>query len=304
MNSTVEHPLSVAVIGSGAIGGFLAAQAEVAGNRVTLCVRTPISSLVIRMAGIEQPSSVTIATNPGQVGPADWILVATKAQDTPSIEPWLRRTVGAGSVVVAIQNGLDHIERLRPLVDDATPIIPALIYVAAERIRPGYIVHRSGRQLVVPDESHSGSFERLFRGSLLEIQQTADFRTASWQKLLTNVAANPITALTLRRMDVFQDPDVQALARTLLQEGVRVAQADGALLGPHDIQSVLERYLAFGSEGGTSMLYDRLAARTLEYEALTGAVVERARKYGVATPLHHVLLTLLRVAAPCDAVKT
>jgi 2-dehydropantoate 2-reductase len=105
-------------------------------------------------------------------------------------------------------------------------------------------------------------------------------------------------------MDVFQDPDVQALARALLQEGVLVAQADGALLGPHDIQSVLERYLAFGSEGGTSMLYDRLAARTLEYEALTGAVVERARKYGVAAPLHHVLLTLLRVAAPCDAVKT
>ena len=41
----------VAVIGAGAIGGFFAAKLQEAGHEVTLCVRTPIESLVLEQAG-------------------------------------------------------------------------------------------------------------------------------------------------------------------------------------------------------------------------------------------------------------
>jgi 2-dehydropantoate 2-reductase len=36
----------------------------------------------------------------------------------------------------------------------------------------------------------------LFSGSGLAAETMADFRTAEWEKLLSNVTANPLTALT------------------------------------------------------------------------------------------------------------
>ena len=42
------------------------------------------------------------------------------------------------------------------------------------------------------------------------------------------------------------------------------------------------------------MYFDRLAGRTLEVEALTGAVVAAGARHGIATPLNRALLALLR----------
>src|ERR1700681_3586235 len=36
----------------------------------------------------------------------------------------------------------------------------------------------------------------LFAGRALAVETAADFRTAEWEKLLSNVTANPLTALT------------------------------------------------------------------------------------------------------------
>jgi 2-dehydropantoate 2-reductase len=50
----------------------------------------------------------------------------------------------------------------------------------------------------------------------------------------------------------------------------------------------------FSPEFGTSMYFDRLAGRSLEVEALTGAIVAVAERRGVAAPLNRALLALLR----------
>jgi 2-dehydropantoate 2-reductase len=50
----------------------------------------------------------------------------------------------------------------------------------------------------------------------------------------------------------------------------------------------------FSGELGTSMYFDRLAGRTLEVEALTGAIVAAGERHGIATPLNRALLALLR----------
>jgi 2-dehydropantoate 2-reductase len=42
------------------------------------------------------------------------------------------------------------------------------------------------------------------------------------------------------------------------------------------------------------MYFDRLAGRTLEVEALTGAVVAAGARRGISTPLNRALLALLR----------
>jgi len=50
------------------------------------------------------------------------------------------------------------------------------------------------------------------------------------------------------------------------------------------------------------MYFDRLAGRSLEAEALTGAIVAAGQRHGIATPLNRALLTLL--SAISDAAET
>jgi 2-dehydropantoate 2-reductase len=102
--------------------------------------------------------------------------------------------------------------------------------------------------------------------------------------MLSNVAANPVTALTGRRMGVLRDPEVRELFQVLLAEAVAVGIAEGARLGPEDVAGTMAFYDQFGEDDGTSMLYDRLAGRELENELLSGAITRLGRRHGVPTP--------------------
>jgi 2-dehydropantoate 2-reductase len=65
----------------------------------------------------------------------------------------------------------------------------------------------------------------------------------------------------------------------------------------------MKRLLKFSPELGTSMYFDRVAGKTFEVEALTGAIVAAGERHGIPTPLNRVLLTLLRAIneAPREA---
>ena len=78
----------VAVIGGGAVGGLMAAAVQSAGHETVLCVRTPIAKLEIESGGVVREAPVRIAARPEDESTADWVLLATKAHDTPGAAPW------------------------------------------------------------------------------------------------------------------------------------------------------------------------------------------------------------------------
>jgi len=279
----------VAVIGAGAIGGFFAAKLQEAGHEVTLCVRTPIESLVLEQAGVKREVPVQIATDPARLRPVAWVFVATKAQDTAGAEPWLQALSDSGTTVVGLQNGIEQAERVKPLAP-----VSSVVYCGAERVSPGTIVHHQSSRLIVPEGEVSTGLAELFSGTDVEVVPTPDFLTASWRKLLANVSTNPITALSMRRIGVLRDPDIHDLAQKLLDEAVAVGRAAGAQLTPEDARSVLDAQCRLDEGAGTSMLYDRLAGQPLEHEHITGAVVRTADRHGVDAPLNRAILALLR----------
>ena len=136
----------------------------------------------------------------------------------------------------------------------------------------------------------------LFAGTGIKIRLEPDFRSAAWRKLLHNVAHNPILALTGRRADLFEEPEVLALAAELISEAVAVAAAEGIEVGESSVPGIVSALGALPADAGNSMLFDRLRGRALESEFITGAVVEAGRRAGVPTPLNEVMLTLLRAA--------
>ncbi|MFF9481148.1 2-dehydropantoate 2-reductase [Streptomyces sp. NPDC014733] len=284
----------LAVIGAGGIGGYTAALAHWAGLDVTLCVRTPVDGLTVTLDGTERHAAVPVVTDPAQAGPVDWVLLTTKAQDTPSAAPWLRALCGPGTTVAVLQNGTGLAERVAPYIPEGTATLPVICYLSAERTAPGRIVHHLASELHVPQGPSSEAFAALLDGTGLNVTQVPDFTTATWRKVFFNLAANPLTALLGQRMDIFREAEMTALARALLTEAAEVARAEGADVGESDIAGTLEIYAAAPPGGGSSMLYDREAGRPLEHEYLTGAVVAAGERHSLPTPLNRMLLTLLR----------
>ena len=285
--------MRVAVIGAGGIGAVLAAAAVRAGHQVRVAVRTPIESLqLVTPEGETTRLAVDVRSDPAHAGePADLVVLTVKATDNPGAAAWLSVLAPPGGLVLAVQNGLDHEERLVPFIPPKVRVAPGLAYLAAERLAAGRVRHLAGRMMVVPAAVADEVSAALSPG--IEVQGTDDMVTAGWQKLLGNLVANPLTALTMRRIDVINDPGMADVARAVLAEAVAVGQASGAKVDQADIERIVVGTSRYGSETGSSMLYDRMAGRPMEHQFLTGEVVRRGRQLGIPVPINSALLALL-----------
>ncbi|HWE57705.1 MAG TPA: 2-dehydropantoate 2-reductase, partial [Acidimicrobiales bacterium] len=280
--------MSVAVIGAGGIGAVIA---DAAGPGVLLCVRTPIDSLEIISESGPRLVPVSVVVDPAAVrAPVDVVFLTVKATDTAGAAPWLAALCSPTTLVVVVQNGLEQVARVGPYLPDQVQAVPGLAYVAAERLAAGRVQHLAGSLLQVPTWSVPTVAEAV---PGLVVRGTDDMVTASWKKLLANLVANPITALTMRRIDVMTEPGIADLARDVLQEAVAVGRAAEADVSAADIERIIEGTAQYGSATGSSMLYDRLAGRPTEHQFLTGEVVRRARDMGIPTPVNAALLALL-----------
>src|SRR4051794_19621923 len=94
----------IAVVGAGAVGSYFAARAALAGNDVTLCLRSARPELVLRSGGAELRPRLRVCTDPHDVCPVDWLLLGVKAHQTSGAAPWLRALDGAS--IVVLQNGV------------------------------------------------------------------------------------------------------------------------------------------------------------------------------------------------------
>jgi 2-dehydropantoate 2-reductase len=297
MSSSPAQPrLSIAVVGMGGIGAALAMSLRAADRHdVIACVRRPIGRMVLERAeGIVDLPLRSVST-PEEAVQADWVMLCTKAHHTPSTAPWLARLCGPHTRVAVLQNGIDHVARVSPFAGGAT-IVPTVVYYNGERLAADRVRMRqvSEHALVVPDDAAGRDFVRLLDGAHLRVLQSDDFTTLAWQKLLLNVVANPITALTLQRQSVLRHPDIHALCLQVLEEAVTVARADGARLADDEPARIMATLLTYAPELGTSMYFDRQAGRPLEIEALTGAIVACAAHHAIRVPINHALLSLLR----------
>ena len=277
----------IAVIGLGSVGTVLGGHLAAAGCPVTVA-REEVPALSVERHG--ETYHGPVSTNRG---PADWVLLATKAHQTASAAGALQQYVGPRTIVAVCQNGIEHEGRVRPLCP-AAEILPVLVYANGERLSPGMVRHIPAQpDALVPDTPGGRAFAALFTTTPFTIRTEPDFLSATWRKLLLNAVSNPLTALTGRPLEVLREPAVSALALDLLAEGAAVGRAAGANLPPDTPRQVLDRLLAYAPTVGTSMLQDRLAGRPLEHDAITGAIVRAGERHGVAAPLHRALDALL-----------
>ncbi|MSV44150.1 MAG: 2-dehydropantoate 2-reductase [Actinobacteria bacterium] len=295
-HDTQDRP-SVAVVGTGAIGAYIASRLLQAGIVATLCARSPRERIVVQHPDGETTLGPVLTDPAAITEPVRWAIVTTKATDKAGIGPWLDALAGPETTVVVAQNGVEQDEAVPslPSLPSRATVLPALVYVSAERLDDETVRHHGFDKLVVPDGELGVAFSALFEGTPVSVERVSDFRTAAWRKLLANVANSPLTTVLDCRLGVIQQsPELEALASDLMAEAVAVARAEGAELGEDDVAATIAAVKTFPADGSSSMRSDRNAGRPLEHEALTGVVVRRGLARGIPVPLNQAMLRLLR----------
>jgi 2-dehydropantoate 2-reductase len=307
--------MKIAIIGAGAIGGYVGVKLALAGEDVTCMVRGA-NLQAIRASGLKlimSDGSEHVAANVkasddyAAVGPQDIVILAVKAHQVEAVANDVPILFGPDTVVVTMQNGIPYWyfhrhggalagSAVRSVDPDgvigrkipAERIIGCVVYPAAELMAPGVIRHIEGERFPVGDldGTNSARVTRVaeclnhagFKSPVLD-----DIRAEIWLKAWGNLTFNPISALTRATLvDICQFPPTRALAEAMMIE----AQAVAGKLGI-SFRVPLEKRIAGAEKVGkhkTSMLQDIEAERPPEIEALVGSVVELGRLTHTPTP--------------------
>ena len=307
--------MKYAVVGAGAIGGYLGVKLALAGETVSFIARGH-NLAAIRAGGmkliLEDGSEQTAAEVRGfertaEAGPQDVVLLAVKAHQVAAVAPQLEALCHAGTAIVTLQNGIPwwyfhkHGGELegRPVVSadpdgsiarhiDPRRIIGSVVYPAAELVRPGVVRVIEGNRFTLgePDGTTTARVQAiadsLVRGGL-KAPISSDIRSEIWLKLWGNLSFNPISALTHATLvDLCQFPLSRSLAAAMMTEAQAIAEKLGVIF-----RVPLEKRIAGAERVGahkTSMLQDVEHGKPIEIEALVGSVAELGRMTDTPTP--------------------
>jgi 2-dehydropantoate 2-reductase len=288
---------SIALVGPGAIGSTVAALAYAAGHPVLLCGRTPRESIELRPDDgdpIIVPGPVR--TDPETITePVDVVLLAVKDTQTEAAAAWLARLCDENTMVLALQNGVEQVERVGRYCQGST-VLPAVVWFSAETQPQGWVRLRTPVRLVLPDTPAAGRLAEALRGPRLSIDTDPDFVTAAWHKLLTNAVAG-LMALSGRKSGMFRRDDVARLAHDYLAECLAVARAEGAKLEDDVIEQIIRLFSGMPEDLTTSILTDREQGRPLEWDVRNGVITRKGAEHGLPTPISDVLVPMLAAAS-------
>ena len=307
--------MRICIVGAGAIGGVLGARLALGGENVTFIARgenlEAIRARGMRLRhsdGREEIARDVSATDSFEgAGRFDVVILTLKAHQVGEVAARIESLCDAETVVMPLQNGVPFwyfqghggafdgraVEAVDPggKIRDAIParrIIGGVVFVAAERIGPGEVMHTGNDRLPLGelDGRASARIARLsgaFARAGFQAPVVDDIRAEVWIKLWGNVTFNPISALTHAGVsDICTDVDGRDLAARMMQE----AQAVGEKLGI-TFRITIDKRLEGATRVGrhrTSMLQDVEAGRALEIDALVGSVVELGALVDVPTP--------------------
>lgn len=307
--------MKIAIVGAGAIGGYLGAKLAIAGEDVSFIARNKNLAAIrangfrlILEDGSEQHAPTAKAVQDmAEAGPQDAVLLTVKAHQVKDLLPGLRALFGPDTMVVTMINGVPwwyfhklagpyegrRLESVDPggvIAAHIEPerVIGSIVYPAAELVEPGVVKVIEGNRFTLgePDGQRTPRIEALSQAMIragFKSPVSKDIRSEIWVKLWGNLSFNPISALTHATLEgICRDPQGRELAAQMMRE----AQAVGEKLGVQFKVSLDQRIAGAEAVGAhkTSMLQDVEHGRALELEALVGSVVELGRITETPTP--------------------
>ena len=320
--------MKIAIVGAGAIGGYVGVKLALAGEDVTFMVRgrnlaaIQANGMALHMHDGETlvAKNVKASNDYTATGPQDIVILALKAHQVEAVALDVPKLFGPNTVVVTMQNGVPYwyfhkhggalqgsqVSSVDPtgiVLKNIPPerVIGCVVYPASELLKPGVVRHIEGDRFPVGELDGSTS-ERVTRVSECFIKAgfkapvLDNIRSEIWLKLWGNLTFNPISSLAHATLvDMCQFPLTRELATQMMTEAQTVANKLGI-----EFRVPLEKRIAGAEKVGkhkTSMLQDIESGRAPEIDALVGSVVELGRLTQTPTPHIDTVYALVKLLA-------
>lgn len=305
--------MKIAVVGAGGVGGYFGGRLAQAGVDTTFIVRGATLD-ALRTRGlrvdsikgdfvVEHPKATD---DPRTVGEVDAILLAVKAWQIAEAAQSIQPMIGAETIVVPLENGIDAPEVLAPIVG-REHVVGGLCALVSFIVAPGYIRHAAAEPMVMfgeLDNARTARVERLrdaFAQAQVNVEIPPDIHRSMWTKFLFIATMSGIGALTRVPIGVWRTmPEIRAIVTESLREVVALAKARGIDLGADAIAKTWERYDALAPASTSSLQRDVMEGKPSELDAQLGAIVRLAAEADVpvtvTSMVYHSLLPQERLA--------
>jgi len=301
--------MKIAVVGSGALGGFFGFTFADNGQDVTLVdidsgrvKAIQESGLIVTTKEKEKTLPIPIHSRTEDVGPVDLVFFSVKSYSTLEAAESLPPLMGEETLVMSIQNGIGNVEKIASVVGEDR-VIGGITAHSFQMLSPTHIRYVGGAGHLHIGKIDGNNTPRVYEiGELLckggiEVEVNEEIQDYIWYKLLINTPINAIAAITrLKNGELAQNEEVRRLMQIVADEALAVAKAENIriLMKEHPVEICVSA-LSAASENKASMLQDVEAKRLTEIDAINGAIVERGEKLGIPTPVNRTLTKLVKI---------
>ncbi len=305
----------IAVVGTGAVGGFYGAKLAYYGREVHFLIRSEEERAAVRRFGLRVKSregnfrvaKTHVHASTDTVGPCDLVLIALKATANDALPDLLAPLLRPDTILLTLQNGLGNEEFLAERYGPER-VLGGLCFVCLNKTAPGVIEHLGQGAISLGEYAgyplprmHDIAWE--FKRCGVNARVVADLAEARWRKLVWNIPFNGLTVLatSLRppgeppasTADLLRDPSLSYLARRLADEVIAAARSLG-LDVPSDFADLQFKRTAEMGAYLPSTVLDFAAGRPMELEAIWGEPYRRAFNAGAEVGRMETLYYLLR----------
>lgn len=301
--------MRIAAMAAGAVGGYFVARMAAAGHDAIFIARGA-NLEAIRKNGLKIESvngdlhlpKANATDDPKTVGPVDVVIFAVKLWDTEKAAELTKPMVGPNTRVITLQNGVDSVERIAPILG-ADKTVGGATYLATVIGSPGVIRQTSafarmnfGRADKKPDPVLD-AFLAAAKAARIDATIVPDIERELWQKFILLSAMSGATA-SLRSPigPIVADPELRAFFRELMEETFAVGKAKGVNLDHAYIDERMNFVLNTMEPGmKASMAHDLERGNRMELDWLSGKVRALGRELNIPTPAHDTAYTVLKL---------
>lgn len=311
--------MRIGIIGTGAIGGTIAALLHRAGHEVHVTARgdglTAILERGLLFDGAWGSHVAHVTASELLAETPELAFVCTKAQDA---EAAIRQNAQRlrGITVVIVQNGLEALELAGGILHESE-LVGGLALFAAQYVEPGHVTVTAAGSTYLGDgagePTDAARRAAALLASVMPAAATRNFLGAQWSKLVVNMV-NAMPALTgLSVQETIRDRRLGRVVTASMRETTRIGFARGVhyanmqgLSNPLlRVFSVLPLWAARALPGLMarrmgpvpnlgSTLQSRRRGRSTEIDYLNGAVVRAAEAAGRPAPVNSAIVAAVR----------
>ena len=277
--------MKIAIVGTGAMGSVYAGLFASAGHEVWAIDRWREHVEAIREKGLrvegasgDRTVQMHATTEPGEDGPCDLVVLATKAMHVSEAAQALKPLLGPQTPVLSIQNGLGGPDAAAAVLGRERVMVGVVGGFGASMKGPGH-AHHNGMELVRLGEFGGPITERLkkveqvWSGAGFRVKVFDDIDKLVWEKLLCNCAYSGPCGIAERTVgEVMADPDLARISAACATEAFGVARERKINLGFSDPVAYVRDFGSKIPHARPSVLLDLMAKRKSEIDVINGSI--------------------------------